>query len=110
MGKVLIIKNNNEDPRIYQFAEKSYIEKKIGYYNTLDGSLNEKGVQELKERFDGDGLVLMITYDKCEPGKTEEIQDVFIGSNANINEKNNIEYTMKVHLSYTKHNRAIESI
>ena len=53
MGKVLIIKNNNEDPRIYQFAEKSYIEKKIGYYNTLDGSLNEKGVQELKERFDG---------------------------------------------------------
>lgn len=29
----------------------------------------------------------MITYDKCEPGKTEEIQDVFIGSNANINEK-----------------------
>lgn len=110
MGKVLIIKNNNEDPRIYQFAEKSYIEKKIGYYNTLDGSLNEKGVQELKERFDGDGLVLMITYDKCEPGKIEEIQDVFIGSNVNINEKNNIEYTMKVHLSYTKHNRTIESI
>ena len=110
MGKVLIIKNNNEDPRIYQFAEKSYNEKKMGYYNTVDGSLNEKGVQEIKKKFDGDGLVLMITYDKCEPGKLEEIQDVFIGSNANINEKNNIEYMMKVHLSYTKHNRTIESI
>ena len=48
MGKVLIIKNNNEDPRIYQFAEKSYNEKKMGYYNTVDGSLNEKGVQEIK--------------------------------------------------------------
>ena len=64
----------------------------------------------IKKKFDGDGLVLMITYDKCEPGKLEEIQDVFIGSNANINEKNNIEYMMKVHLSYTKHNRTIESI
>lgn len=62
MGKVLIIKNNNEDSRIYQFAEKSYIEKKIGYYNTLDGSLNEKGVQELKERFDGDGLWVDFLY------------------------------------------------
>ena len=110
MGKVLIIKNNNEDPRIYQFAEKSYNEKKMVYYNTVYGSLNEKGVQEIKKKFDGDGLVLMITYDKCEPGKLEEIQDVFIGSNANINEKNNIEYMMKVHLSYTKHNRTIESI
>lgn len=28
MGKVLIIKNNNEDPRIYQFAEKMVIAKK----------------------------------------------------------------------------------
>ena len=81
MGKVLIIKNNNEDPRIYQFAEKSYNEKKMGYYNTVDGKNKEKGVQEIKKKFDGDGLVLMITYDKCEPGKLEEIQDVFIGSN-----------------------------
>ena len=50
MGKVLIIKNNNEDPRIYQFAEKSYNEKKMGYYNTVDGSLNEKGGTRDKEK------------------------------------------------------------
>lgn len=107
MGKVLIIKNNNSDVRIHQFAENSYRENKKCYYNSLEGTENENALIEIKSRFDGNGIVLMITYEKSE---SKEIKDIFIGSDANINQNNNIEYVMKVHLTSELHKRTIESI
>ena len=42
MGKVLIIKNNNSDERIHRYAMESYEQGKKCYYNSVDGTLNEK--------------------------------------------------------------------
>lgn len=107
MGKVLIIKNNNEDVRIHQYAEKSYKENKRYYYNPADSTLNGEGLKELKDKFEGNGIALLITYENSE---LKEIEDIFIGSDVNINYKNSVEYVMKVHLTREQHKRTIESI
>ena len=107
MGKVLIIKNNNSDTRIHDYAKQSYELGKKFYYNSVDGTLNEVALKELKDRFEGDGIVLMITYKNSE---LKEIKDVFIGDNVNINSKNSIEYIMRIYLSSSCHERVIESI
>ncbi|MGC4020381.1 MAG: dNTP triphosphohydrolase [Muricomes sp.] len=107
MGRVLIIKNNNIDNNIHRFAEESFKLKTKRFYNTLDGTLNKEAVKEIKNKFEGDGIVLMISY---ENDAAKEIKDIFIGSDVNINENNNIEYIMRVYLKNEYHNRAIKSI
>ncbi len=107
MGKVLIIKNNNSDERINKYAQESFKLVKKRYYNSVDGTLNEKALMELKKNFGGNGIVLMIAYINSDE---KEIRDVFIGSDVNINEKNSIEYIMRVHLTREHHQRVIDSI
>jgi len=107
MGKVLIIKNNNSDVRISQYAKQSYDEEKKYYYNSLDGTLNWQSLARIKEKFDGNGIVLLITY---ENSQLKKIKDVFIGDNVNINDKNSIEYIMRVYLTNSEHERVIKSI
>lgn len=109
MGKVLIIKNNNSDERIHRYAMESYEQGKKCYYNSVDGTLNEQALMELKKNFEGSGIVLMITYENSDLRK---IKDVFIGDEAYINHKNSIEYIMRVYLkknmsrkSYCKYHR-----
>ena len=87
MGKVLIIKNNNSDERIHRYAMESYEQGKKCYYNSVDGTLNEQALMELKKNFEGSGIVLMITYENSDLRK---IKDVFIGDEAYINHKNSI--------------------
>ena len=107
MGKVLIIKNNNSDERIHRYAMESYEQGKKCYYNSVDGTLNEQALMELKKNFEGSGIVLMITYENSDLRK---IKDVFIGDEAYINYKNSIEYIMRVYLKKTCHERVIASI
>ena len=92
VGKVLIIKNNNSDERIHRYAVQSYNQSKKCYYNSADGTKNEKVLVEFKKNFEGDGIVLMITYEDLE---LNEIKDVFIGDDVVINYRNSIEYIMK---------------
>ena len=107
MGKVLIIKNNNSDERINKFAKQSYENRERRYYNSADGTLNEQEVVRLKQELDGNEIVLMITYEDL---ALKEIKDVFIGDEVNINDKNNIEYVMRVYLTNSRHERTIGSI
>lgn len=107
MGRVLIIKNNNSDDRIHKYAEQSYKRSEKGYYNSLNGTLNQNALIEQKSKFEGNGIVLLITYKNSE---LKEIQDVYIGDKVNINYKNSIEYVMKVHLTCESHKRTIDSI
>lgn len=107
MGKVLIIKNNNCDKRINNYAKQSYEESKKYYYNSVEGTLNGHALIKFKEEFDDNGIVLMITYENSE---LKKIQDVFIGDEVNINDRNSIEYVMRVHLTNEHHKRTIESI
>ncbi len=70
-------------------------------------SYETAGINKIKEKFDGNGIVLMIIY---ENSQLKEIKDVFIGDEVNINDKNSIEYIMSVYLATAHHKRAIESI
>lgn len=107
MGKILIIRNNNRESKIYTHAKASYEEKKIGFYNTCDGSSNENYLKKIKDDFGEKGIVLFISYDGQ---NTDVIEDIFIGSQVEINEKNNVKYFMKVYLEKENHKRVIESI
>lgn len=107
MGRVLIIKNGNVDGRIHEFASQSFEQGKRCYYNSVDGTSNEQALIELKREFAGDGIVIMITYETSE---LKEIKDVYIGDGVNINDRNSIEYIMRVHLTQAYHQRVIESI
>ena len=107
MGRVLIIKNGNGDVRINDFARQSFQQGKKCYYNSVDGTSNEQALIELKKEFAGDGIVIMITYETPE---LKEIKDVYIGDGVNINDRNSIEYIMRVHLTQACHQRVIESI
>lgn len=107
MGKVLIIKNNNSDERINKYARESFELEERRYYNFAGGISNKANSIKLKKSFDGNGIVLMITYANSDE---KEIRDVFIGSDVNINEMNNIEYIMRVHLNREDHQRVIDSI
>lgn len=109
MGKVLIIKNNNSDKRIHCLAQESYIKGEKRYYNSLDGTLNEQAIAEMKDALNksSNSLVLMITYESSEK---KDIRDVYIGTEVSINEKNNVGYMMKVHLTSQNHKRTIDSI
>ncbi|MBQ3583628.1 MAG: dNTP triphosphohydrolase [Lachnospiraceae bacterium] len=107
MGKVLIIKNNNRDERINNYARQSYEQSKKYYYNAVDGTLNEQALNKLKDNFEGNGIVLMITYENSE---LKKIKDVFIGDEVDINDRNSIEYIMRVHLTKSCHERVIASI
>lgn len=107
MGNVLIIRNNSNNNRMYEFAKKSYYNNEMGFYNTLDGSLNEKALLEIKEVFGSNGIILFLTYDA---EQSKYIKEIFIGTDVIINEKNNISYRMKIHLNREQHERTIESI
>lgn len=107
MGNVLIIRNNNRESDIYNFAKESYYEKKTGYYNTVNGSSNEKYLTKIKDKFEKNGIVLLISYNGLQ---TDVIEDVFIGSQVEINEQNNVKYAMKIYLEKNFHKRVIDSI
>lgn len=107
MGNVLIIKNNNMGNNIYKYAEKSLKTEEMGYYNGNDDTNNGRYLKSIKEQFGEDGIVLLITYDGADENR---IKDVFIGSDVKINEKNNANYRMQIHLSGETEQRTIESI
>lgn len=107
MGNVLIIKNNDLNSSIYKIAKESFENDEKKYYNSQDGSDNEKYLNKIKNKFGSDGIVLFITYNGA---NENEIVDILIGSNVTINAKNNVEYIMKIYLSKKKESRAIESI
>lgn len=107
MGQVLIIKNNNLDRRISQFALESYENKVKRYYNACEGTINKQALTELKEKYKDNGLILMITYENTD---SKEIKELFIGSDVKITDDKNIEYVMKVHLTDENHKRTIQSI
>lgn len=107
MSKVLIIKDNNSVKKIHEFAQKSFDTGKKGFYNVLENTSNYRAVSEIKRKFKGDGIVLMISYENA---NETEIKDIFIGSNVNILDNNTIEYVMKIHLYKELHSRAIHSI
>lgn len=106
MGKVLIIKNNMNE-KIHEYAMESYENNDKRYYNSVDGTFNEEGIEKLKEDFNEEGIVLLITY---EDYGEKIIKDAFIGNVVKINEKNNVEYVMKVYLTMNDQGRVIESI
>lgn len=107
MGKVLIIKDNGSVKDIYKYALESFNKGEGRYYNSKIGSVNEKYLSHSKKDFGEDGILLMITYS----GESEEqIQDIFIGDEAKINENNNVEYIMRRHLTKDKSENAIDSI
>lgn len=107
MGKVLIIKNNNKNENIHIYAKESYDKCEKHYYNSEDGTINEQGIEKLRDDFKGEGIILLITYNNDEIKKFE---DVFIGDVLDINNGNNIEYIMRVHLTRDCEERVIESI
>lgn len=107
MGKVLIIKNNNRDERIHRYAMQSYNEGIKCFYNSAEGTINKHVLAEFKSHFQYNGIVLMITYEDLE---LNEIKDVFIGDESVINDRNSIEYIMRVHLTKKNHERVIASI
>ncbi len=107
MGQVLIIKNNNSDRRINQFAQESYEKNEKRFYNACEGTMNKQALTELAEKYKNKGLILMITYENTD---SKNIKDVFIGSDAKITDEKNIEYIMKVHLKGENHKRTIDSI
>lgn len=107
MGKVLIIKNNNKNENIHIYAKKSYDIGEKHYYNSGDGTIDEQGIEKLRDDFKGDDIILLITYNNDEIKKFE---DVFIGDVLDINNGNNIEYIMRVHLTRNCEERVIESI
>lgn len=106
MGQVLIIKNNSTDNLIYRYAKKSFDLQETGYYNSKDNTINEEAVREIKETYKGEGLVLLVTIGER---TAKECNDLFIGIVERINEKDNIEYKMKIHFTQ-QDNRVIKSI
>ncbi|MCM1295250.1 MAG: dNTP triphosphohydrolase [Muribaculaceae bacterium] len=107
MGKVLIVKNNNIDSGIHYHAEQSYKKRGKRYYNSTNGTIDQIELSKLKDWFEDNGIILMISYENLD---SQNIQDIFIGSDVSINESDNIEYIMKIHLTSTCHRRTINSI
>lgn len=110
MRNVLIIKNNDKSSDMYIHAKQSFDIKKERYYNTSDNSKDEETLKTMKDEFNNSkdkGLILFITYDGK---KDNQIQEIFIGSIIEINEKCNVKYKMEVHLTNEYAERAIESI
>lgn len=110
MRNVLIIKNNDKSSDIYKYAKESFVTKEERYYNTLDDSEDEKTLKIMKDKFNNGkskGLILIITYDVK---KDNQIQEIFMGYIIEINDKYNVNYKMKVHLTNKYAERAIESI
>lgn len=110
MRNVLIIKNNDKSSNIYKYAKESFVTKEERYYNTLDDSEDEKTLKIMKDKFNNGkskGLILIITYDVK---KDNQIQEIFMGYIIEINDKYNVNYKMKVHLTNKYAERAIESI
>lgn len=102
MGNVLIIKNHSKTSQIYTYATKSFSNSTIGYYNT--NGVNKEYIKRIANKFKNSGIVLFITYNK------ESIEDVYIGSDVKINDKFNVEYCMKIHLTRENDARVIDSI
>ncbi len=107
MGKVLIIKNNNGDGRIHNFAEESHMYSEMRYYYSAFGTPNYFCIEEYKKDFDDKGLVLLITYNTSD---VEVIKDIYIGDTVKITDENKIEYIMRVHLTEKENERTIDSI
>lgn len=110
MKKILIIKNNEIDSDIYRYAYQSFSQSTRNYYCSRGD--NEKNVIEIKKDFDGNGMILFLTYQEIlEKDKIKkDIVDAFIGENVIIDNNNNIYYNMKLHLKKDFNSNAIQSI
>ena len=107
MGQVLIIKNNNKEPKIYQFAQESYMTGEERYYYATPDSLNGQYVMSIKDKCDKSDIILLINY---EDQDEKEIKDIFIGGDISVSVENKIYYTMYRHILNEDHNLAIASI
>lgn len=107
MGKVMIVKNNDKENLIYSLAKQSFDKVESRYYFAQAGTVNEDAVKKIKDKFEGDMLILLITYDSANEDKIEE---VFIGSVIRIREDNKVDYVMHVHLTDEIAERTIKSI
>lgn len=107
MGKVLIIKNNDKESKIYQFAKESYTDRVERYYYTVADTPNKKYVESIKDDCSQNDIVLLITY---EGNDEQEIQDIFIGGNVSVSSDYKIYYTMYRHITKESDNLAIASI
>ena len=104
---VIIIKNIEQNTKAFDYAEKSYKEKREFFYYMQDNGLDENFIKENKSRFSSRGLVLMIFFKN---NTDQTVQDIFIGNKVRIDEKNNVYYQMQVHLSREYHERAMKSL
>lgn len=111
MGSVLIVRNNDVKSKIHAYAQESLELGEKRYYNTRTGTLNAKKLKQLKEGLQKDSkektLILLISYNIAD---AKNIEDVIIGTDANISESDNIEYFMKIQLTKESHERVIQSI
>lgn len=109
MGNVIIIKNNNELSEIHKYAEQSYNNNQVRFYNSTDNTDNESCIRDIKEKLSknnsNDTLLLLITYEE-----NSNIKDMFIGNNVKINEQNNIQYQMHIQYKSPEQDRTIQSI
>lgn len=108
MGKVIIIKNNSISNEIHRYANMSLQQGAQQYYYSMDQTTNEECIKEIKKQeIDREDIILLISYKE---GDQKEIEDMFIGTDVSINDKNNIYYLMKVLLKHDYNERAIQSI
>ena len=111
MGSVLIVKNNDIRNDIHKYARESLEQGEKRYYNTRSGTLNAENLKQLKSDLEKDlnknTLILLISYSDS---GSNNIEDVFIGTDASISENDNIEYFMKIQLTKASHGKVIESI
>ncbi|WP_158568153.1 MULTISPECIES: deoxyguanosinetriphosphate triphosphohydrolase family protein [Coprobacillaceae] len=102
MGKVFIIKNNNDNNDIYKFAKESYDKKIERYYN-----IKMKDNVEDSTNLERNNVILFITYKNA---KDRDINDIFIGKLIRFNEQHNIVYKNMIHLESKYHDRVIKSL
>lgn len=102
--RIFIIKNNSIDTDIYKNALRSFQDAvRIKYYT------QKKNQQYLSEKAAlGDkGVLLMLTYNRDGTG---EVEDIFIGEDAEVLKDWKISYVMRRHLQGQQDARAIQSI
>lgn len=111
MGNVIIIKNNSVTNSIYKYAMESYKKHEEKYYNSMNNTVNENCINEIKNNVNEDEtLLLLIAYEQGKDEDKTSIKDMFVGNNVTINEHNNIKYQMLIHYQTPKHDRTIQSI
>lgn len=104
--RVFIVKNKGLNTDIAIYAENSYTKGSQGHYNTMNNSINEEHLKDICHQGDK-GIILLVSYQNA---ADNEIKEIYIGSDACVNDKWNIDYIMRRKLTRDKNNRAIQSI